>query len=270
MRLLHLLPALLAPLALAQTQNFNKYQNPFTIPRSGFSFTAGKASDINWTPTTNGTVSIMLRSGPSSNFEYGEMVASHIPNSGTYTWTPSTSITLGLNYVLEIVNDANLDQTNYSPYFVLNSPNTVVSSTALLTYAAETTGVQTLTSAFPTEVVTGEVGGTETSVGPAASVTATGGVPGGGSKSSGSATGSVTGSASASGSSSGSADSTVSATTSASASAGSSVSPSVSSSLAGFVATTTSSKAGASVPTGVSGKRVAAVVAAAVGMAWGV
>ena len=73
MLLLYLLPVLLAPIALAQ--NFNKYQNPFTIPRSGFSFKVGEASDINWSPTTNGTVSIILRSGPSSNFDHGEVVA---------------------------------------------------------------------------------------------------------------------------------------------------------------------------------------------------
>ena len=75
MRLLRLLPVLLAPIALAQSQGFNKYQNPFTIPRSGFSFKAGEASDINWSPTTNGTVSIILRSGPNSNFDHGEIVA---------------------------------------------------------------------------------------------------------------------------------------------------------------------------------------------------
>lgn len=257
MRLLRLLPVLLAPIALAQTDDFNKYQNPFTIPRSGFSFKAGEASDINWSPTTNGTVSIILRSGPSSNFDHGEIIASHISNTGAYTWTPSTSITLGLNYVLEIVNDDNVDQTNYSPYFVINSPNTVVSSTAILTYAAETTGVQSLTSAFPTEVVTGEVGGTATSVGPAASITATGGVPG---SKTASATSGLTDASSV----------TVESAKSSGASGLSTVVSSAQGSLAGFAATTTSSRAGASMPTGTSGKRVAIVVAAAVGMAWGV
>lgn len=246
MRLLRLLPVLLAPIALAQTENFNKYQNPFTIPRSGFSFKAGEASDIEWSPTTNGTVSIILRSGPSSNFGHGEIIASHISNTGTYTWTPSTSITLGLNYVLEIVNDDNLEQTNYSPYFVINSPNTVVSSTAILTYAAETS-VQSLTSAYPTEVVVGEVGGTATSVGPAASITSTGGVPG---SKTPSATSGLTAASSV----------TVESANSSATSGLSTVVSSAQGSLAGFVATT-SSRAGASVPTGTSGKRVAIVVA---------
>ena len=138
---------------------------------------------------------------------------------------------------------------------MINSPNTVVSSTAILTYAAETTGVQSLTSAFPTEVVTGDVGGTATSVGPAASITATGGIPGGGSQT----TSGLTAASSV----------TVESAKSSGASGLSTV-VSGQSSLAGFVATTTSSRAGASVPTGTSGKRVAIVVAAAVGMAWGV
>ena len=138
---------------------------------------------------------------------------------------------------------------------MIDSHNTVVSSTAILTYAAETTGVQSLTSAFPTEVVTGEVDGTATSVGPAASITATGGIPGGGSKT----TSGLTAASSV----------TVESAKSSGASGLSTV-VSGQSSLAGFVPTTTSSKAGASVPTGTSGKRIAIVVAAAVGMAWGV
>lgn len=75
-----------------------------------------------------------------------------IANSGSYTWTPAASITRGSDYAIEIVDDANPSQTNYTPYFVLESDNTVASTTPTVTLGASSTsitsqtGVQTSTS----------------------------------------------------------------------------------------------------------------------------
>lgn len=41
--------------------------NPFKIPASGLSATAGQALDLQWNPTTNGTVTLVLRSGANSD-----------------------------------------------------------------------------------------------------------------------------------------------------------------------------------------------------------
>lgn len=48
--------------------------NPFTLP-PGFMITAGQPITITWDPTTQGTVSIRLRAGASSNLEEGTVVA---------------------------------------------------------------------------------------------------------------------------------------------------------------------------------------------------
>lgn len=48
--------------------------NPFTLP-PGFMITAGQPATITWDPTTQGTVSIRLREGASSNLEEGTVVA---------------------------------------------------------------------------------------------------------------------------------------------------------------------------------------------------
>jgi len=69
-----LLP-ILAAFARAQA-GYNTFQNPFDIPSSGFSFTAGQQSTIRWTPTTEGSISLVLRSGDSNNLDEGTPIAS--------------------------------------------------------------------------------------------------------------------------------------------------------------------------------------------------
>ncbi|KAF2836411.1 hypothetical protein M501DRAFT_917261, partial [Patellaria atrata CBS 101060] len=49
--------------------------NPFHIPREGLNFEAGETTEISWDPTTDGTVTLILRSGPSGNLEEGEPIA---------------------------------------------------------------------------------------------------------------------------------------------------------------------------------------------------
>lgn len=49
--------------------------NPFKIPSSGLSATAGQSMTLQWTPTTSGTVSLVLRSGNSADLEAGTVIA---------------------------------------------------------------------------------------------------------------------------------------------------------------------------------------------------
>lgn len=76
-----------------------------------------------------------------------------IPNSGNYTWTPPLSITRGNDYALEIINDALPDQTNYSPYFVIDSSNDVATQTPAYTYGAPPTGSSGEQHLTPTSTV---------------------------------------------------------------------------------------------------------------------
>jgi hypothetical protein len=51
-------------------------QNSFKIPPEGLLATAGKPFDIEWNPTTSGKITLILRSGSSTNLDEGEIIAS--------------------------------------------------------------------------------------------------------------------------------------------------------------------------------------------------
>lgn len=131
--------------------------NSFT--NSNFNgITAGKTFDLTWKPTTSGTVSIILRSGASSNLTPGVYVArkclscqicqrNHtltqfpegLTNSGSYTWNVPSDITRGTDYALEIIDDSNptsSTNTAYTPQFFIESTNTVASSTSYIGQSA--------------------------------------------------------------------------------------------------------------------------------------
>ncbi|KAI4841091.1 hypothetical protein E4T44_07852 [Aureobasidium sp. EXF-8845] len=112
--------------------------NSFT--NSNFNgITAGKTFDLTWKPTTSGTVSIILRSGASSNLTPGVYVAQGLTNSGSYTWNVPSDITRGTDYALEIIDDSNPTSTTntaYTPQFFIESTNTVASSTSYIGQSA--------------------------------------------------------------------------------------------------------------------------------------
>ena len=126
-----LLAFLSAPLlALAQQPN------AFIIPDEGLSATGGQPLDLKWQPTTDGTISLILRSGSAENLAEGTIIASHIDNSGSYTWTPSNSLTEGDDYTVEIVSDDDPSQQNYTPYFVLDTTTTESKTTSIVSLGA--------------------------------------------------------------------------------------------------------------------------------------
>ncbi|KAK5691545.1 hypothetical protein LTR97_011538 [Elasticomyces elasticus] len=124
--------------------------NPFNVPNGGYSVTAGSPTDLTWKPTTSGTVTLILRSGPSSNLIAGTVIASSIDNSGSYTWTPDTSITRGSDYTVQIVSDDDSSQTNFTPYFVLDSDTVVAYSTNPVTLGASAPPTSALSTLSPT------------------------------------------------------------------------------------------------------------------------
>ena len=65
-----LLFILVTPLVTA-----DKQPNPFNIPAEGYNFTAGHASTITWKPTTEGDVTLRLRSGPTNDLDQGIVIA---------------------------------------------------------------------------------------------------------------------------------------------------------------------------------------------------
>ncbi|KAJ9648461.1 hypothetical protein H2199_001316 [Coniosporium tulheliwenetii] len=142
------LAGLAAAVANAQSQ-----PNPFNIPTT-FSFTAGEPTTITWEPTTPGTVTLILRSGASNNLNSGAPIATSIPNTGSYTWTPDPSVTRGSDYTIQIISDSDPTQVNYTPFFVIESSNTVASTTGSFSLGA-TSSIPSLSSVSPTSTATG-------------------------------------------------------------------------------------------------------------------
>ncbi|KAL8654380.1 MAG: hypothetical protein Q9210_001540 [Variospora velana] len=135
--------------------------NPFTLP-PGFMITAGEPTAITWDPTTQGTVSIRLRQGPSSNLEEGIVIASNINNSGRATITLPEDTTRNSDYALQIISDENpTTDVNYSGPFVVESENTVepistpASSEAVTTTTAATTSPTTASTTADSSTTTG-------------------------------------------------------------------------------------------------------------------
>ncbi|KAK6441651.1 hypothetical protein LTR95_002132 [Oleoguttula sp. CCFEE 5521] len=191
--------ALAAPLLVAAQDSGNSSANAFVVPTSGISGTAGQTLNLQWTPTTSGTVSLILRSGASSDLNKGTTIASNIQNSGSYAFNIPSDVTRGSDYTVEIVDDSDSSIYNFTPYFVIESTNTVASSTGALTSGAPT-GSVSLSTASATDSATG--------------VTASSTVSGSATSAGTASTGSTTGSASSSGSMSTRASSATSATAS--------------------------------------------------------
>ncbi|KAK0103331.1 hypothetical protein ONS95_005360 [Cadophora gregata] len=109
-------------------------QNPFTFT-SLTSIKAGEPFNITWAPSTGttDTISLVLRQGESTDLDTVETIASKIQNTGSYLWTPSTTLVNGAGYAFQIIDDGNTAIVNYSNQFSISSTNTVTpvrSSTA--------------------------------------------------------------------------------------------------------------------------------------------
>ena len=128
-------------------------QNAFNIPSEGLSASAGQPLKLTWDPTTPGTVTLVLRSGSSNDLNEGTAIARSIDNSGSYTWTPSNSLTRGSDYTVEIVSDDDPSQVNYTPYFVLDTDTTAAQDTGVVSLG-QPTKVPELSTASPTGMAT--------------------------------------------------------------------------------------------------------------------
>jgi hypothetical protein len=122
---------------------------------------ACKAYTIKWTPTTPNAVSILLLRGPSENVvPLGAPLAEGIANSGSFSWTPSSSLEADTtHYGLQLIDDIT-GQYQYSTQFGISKDaceavvSSVIPSSAVATttdagygYPTETEVVETTSSA---------------------------------------------------------------------------------------------------------------------------
>ncbi|CAD6574662.1 MAG: hypothetical protein ASARMPREDX12_006881 [Alectoria sarmentosa] len=118
--------------------------NPPTT-RPGFTVTAGISSTFTWTPTTSGTVTLTLRSGPASDLDKGTVLASEIANSGSYTFTVPAG-TAGGAYTIEISSDSDANDANYSDNITVEDSNSVESASPSPSALTTTTSSSTSSS----------------------------------------------------------------------------------------------------------------------------
>jgi hypothetical protein len=109
--------ALFAGLAAAQHAAVGDPSgNPITRPLNEV-VPACKAFTITWQPTTPNSVSLVLLRGPSTNVVPLQTIVVGIANSGSYVWTPPSSLEADVtHYGLQLIDDIT-GQYQYSTQF---------------------------------------------------------------------------------------------------------------------------------------------------------
>lgn len=108
----------------------NPSGNPISLPGLNSIVPAGKPYTITWNPTTTGTIALVLLRGPSTNVVPIATIVDGIANSGTYVWTPSTSLEPDVtHYGIQLIVDGT-GQYQYTTQFGISNPAYVSSSSS--------------------------------------------------------------------------------------------------------------------------------------------
>ncbi|KAL1596444.1 hypothetical protein SLS60_009090 [Paraconiothyrium brasiliense] len=102
------------------------------------SIPAGKPFTITWTADSPNKVSLILLKGPSANAVFNQVIVESIDNSGSYTWTPPTSLegTDGPGgYGIQLIDDVD-GHYQYSTQFGISNAAPVVSSSVAVSSSA--------------------------------------------------------------------------------------------------------------------------------------
>ncbi|KAK9454168.1 Ser-Thr-rich glycosyl-phosphatidyl-inositol-anchored membrane family-domain-containing protein [Dipodascopsis uninucleata] len=94
-------------------------QNPISSPGSGDVLTAGKPFLLEWSSTSNHSISLFLKKGKPENLRSVLTIITHLPNTGIVRWTPPTHVYSGYDYCIQILDDETGD-INYSTHFAIN------------------------------------------------------------------------------------------------------------------------------------------------------
>ncbi|KNG81081.1 extracellular serine-threonine rich protein [Aspergillus nomiae NRRL 13137] len=104
--------------------------NPIYTPGLNEAVPVGKPYSITWGPTTEGTVSLVLLRGESTNMQTLETIAEQIPNNGKFEWTPSTSLEADVTHYGLLLVVEGTGQYQYSTQFGISNPNGGASSSS--------------------------------------------------------------------------------------------------------------------------------------------
>jgi len=121
----------------------------------------GQPYEITWKPTTQGTVTLVLLKGPSSNAVPQYAIVENIANTGSYSWTPKTDLAPAqTGYGIELIDDTT-GAYQYTTQFGISNDHQSASSNTTTTTSVPSGGVETTTTlSSPTE--TGETGAVST------------------------------------------------------------------------------------------------------------
>lgn len=133
--------ACFAPLAAAYTQPVGDAPegNPISQPGLNSVVPAGDNFTITWEPTTQGTVTLVLLKGPSTNAVPQYAIVEKTPNDGTYVWNVASDLQPTDNaqgYGIQLIDDAT-GQYQYTTQFGISNPDYKASSSS--SSSAETT-----------------------------------------------------------------------------------------------------------------------------------
>ncbi|KAJ4314105.1 hypothetical protein N0V94_006619 [Neodidymelliopsis sp. IMI 364377] len=99
--------------------------NPITRPLNEV-VPACKAFTITWQPTTTNTVSLLLLRGPSTNVVPIQTLAEGLTNSGSFAWTPASTLEADVtHYGLQLIDDVT-GQYQYSTQFGISKTDCAV------------------------------------------------------------------------------------------------------------------------------------------------
>lgn len=116
----------MAALATAYTQpDYSKDPSGNAIVKPGLNdlVTAGEPYTIQWEPTTQGPVSLVLLRGPSTNVKPIDTLAEGIENSGHFDWVPSTSLEADTTHYGLLLVVEGTGQYQYSTQFGVKNDN---------------------------------------------------------------------------------------------------------------------------------------------------
>ncbi|KAJ4352021.1 uncharacterized protein N0V89_007367 [Didymosphaeria variabile] len=116
------------------------------------SIPAGKPFTITWTADSPNKVSLILLKGPSTNAVFNQVIVESIDNSGSYTWTPPTSLegTDGPGgYGIQLIDDVD-GHYQYSTQFGISNEAPVVSSSVVSSSAYESSSAAPMPTASMT------------------------------------------------------------------------------------------------------------------------
>ncbi|KAI4153681.1 MAG: hypothetical protein LQ340_002164 [Diploschistes diacapsis] len=154
--------------------------NAFNVPPQGYLLHAGQAQTFTWDNLQGSTVTLMLREGPDGNLNQGTVLASGLQNTGTYTWSVPANTVEGNAYTIEIIDEQDPTQTNFTPQFDILSNVLASSSQAPASTAAPSTSFAAPastappTTSLPASTAVASTSSTSASMSMSSSVTASG------------------------------------------------------------------------------------------------